>query len=545
MVMSTDPVEKAPWWKTAVFYQIYVRSFADSNGDGIGDLQGIIDKLDYLNDGTPNSLGVDCLWLTPFYESPNVDFGYDITNHCAVHPEHGSLADFDRLVDEAHRRGIRVIVDYVVTATSDRHPWFRESSASRDNPKRDWFIWRDGKNGKPPNNWIAVSGGPGWKFDPATNQYFYHPFFECQPSLNWRHPEARRAMLDVMRFWLDRRADGFRVDLLNHLVVDERLRDNPRSWKGWYAGRFQQPLCTRDQPESHEIVAAMRALLDEYGEKMMVGETSSFPWEPSQAHTFVNGRELNLAFNMEFFVYRFRAQAFREVVDRYERVASADGWPAWTLSNHDIPRHFGRYGGKYLIYGERAGAVARARVCAAMMLTLRGAPFLYFGEELGMTNRWLPRKWMLDPIGKKSWPFFSRDCWRQPMLWAPGPGAGFTTGTPWLPLDPDADRLNARTASAAPDSLLNFYRRLIWLRKEHPALQIGAYEPLHGLDPRLFAYRRRAAAQSIIVILNFADRAIAGPAGAGGKLLLSSEPWRKDVGGALTLAPYETLILAE
>ncbi len=535
-----------PWWKTAVFYQIYVRSFADSNGDGVGDLPGLIDKLDYLNDGGPNSLGVDCLWLTPFYESPNVDFGYDITNHCSVHPEHGSLADFDRLIEEAHRRGIRVIVDYVVTATSDQHPWFRDSRAGRDHPKRDWFIWRDGKNGNPPNNWRAVSGGPGWKFDPATGQYFYHPFFDCQPGLNWRQPDLRRAMLDVMRFWLDRRADGFRVDLLNHLIVDDQLRDNPRSWKGWYAGRLQAPRWTRDQPESHEAVAAMRLLLDEYPEKMMVGETSSFPWEVSQAHTFVNARELNLAFNMEFFAYRFRAQGFREVVDRYERVAAADGCPAWTLSNHDIPRHFGRYGGKWAIYGERADAVARARVCAAMLLTVRGAPFLYYGEELGMTNRWLPRRWMKDPIGKKSWPLFSRDCWRTPMLWTPGRGAGFTTGDPWLPIDRDAGRLNAQTAGARADSLLNFYRRLIWLRKGLPALQIGAYEPRseRDADPAVFAFRRRTANQSLLVALNFADRAIELP-GARGKLRFSSEPRRADAGARLTLAPYETLILEE
>ncbi len=533
------------WWRDGVIYQIYPRSFADSNGDGIGDLPGIISKLDYLNDGTPNSLGVDAIWLTPFYPSPNVDFGYDVSDYCAVHPEHGTLDDFDRLLAEAHRRGIRVIIDLVANHTSDQHPWFRESRASRNNPKRDWYIWRDGKNNLAPNNWEAASGGSAWQFDPPSQQFFYHAFFDCQPDLNWRNREVRRAMLEVMRFWLDRGVDGFRADLINYLIEDDQLRDNPRSLKGWWMGHFQRPEFNRDRPETHEAVREIRALLDQYDDRMIVGETMSFPWEESQAHTFVNRRELHLGFNMEFYVFRFRAAAFRAVVDRYERQASADGWPAWTLSNHDIPRHVGRYGGKYLIYGEGRQAEARARVAAALMLTLRGTPFLYYGEELGLPNRWLPRRWMRDPIGKEKWPFYSRDCWRMPMPWTPGPGAGFTTGDPWLPLDPAADRLNVQTAGARADSLLAFYRRLIALRKTLPALQIGAYEPLGEPHPRVYVYRRATDEQSLVVALNFAGREAPLAPALSGRVLFGTEPRGESVGGLSRLAPYEVLILEQ
>ena len=545
--MSNEERAAAPWWKTGVIYQLYVRSFKDSNGDGIGDLPGIIEKLDYLNDGTPISLGVDALWLTPFYGSPNFDFGYDVSDYRTVSPEHGTMADFDRLVVEAHRRGIRIILDFVPNHTSDQHPWFRESRASRTNPKRDWYIWKDGKGGSEPNNWMSAPGGKAWTLDPATGQYFYHAFFDCQPDLNWRTPAVRAAVMDDMRFWLDRGADGFRLDLINYLVEDDALRDNPRSTKGWYMWNFQEPRYTRDQPETHEIVREFRRMIDAYPGRMMVGETVSFPWEDSPAASFTNERELHLAFNMELYGRtRFAATSFRSVVDRFESRVPADGWPALVLSNHDIPRHVGRHSGRFLIYGARADAVARAKVAAALLLTLRGTPFVYFGEELGMTNRWTKRRTLRDPLGKKWWPLYQgRDAERTPMLWTPGPNAGFTTGAPWLPVDPQADRLNVQTASRDSDSLFSFYRRLIWLRKEVPALLVGDYAPVDVGEPDVYAFRRRAGTQSVFVALNFAPRPARLAGVPGGRLILSSDPARRDAGSPTALAPYEVLIREE
>jgi alpha-glucosidase len=544
--MTQQPGAAAPWWKTGIVYQIYVRSFADASGDGIGDLPGIIDRLDYLN-GTPDSLGVDAIWLTPFYSSPNVDFGYDVADYRSVAPEHGTLADFDRLIAEAHRRNIRVILDFVPNHTSDRHPWFVESRTSRASAKRDWYVWADGKSGREPNNWTAAPGGKAWTLDPATGQYFYHAFFDCQPDLNWRNAEVRAAVMDDMRFWLDRGADGFRLDLINYLIEDPALRDNPRSLKGWYLATFQAPLFTRDQPETHAIVREMRAMIDSYPGRMMVGETVSYPWEDSPAAEYTSDAELHLAFNMAFYGgTRFAASSFRPVVDRFEARVPADGWPALVLSNHDVPRHVGRYAGAFLLYGERRDAVARAKVCAALLLTLRGTPFLYYGEELGMTNRPLPRRVIQDPLGKKWWPLYQgRDASRTPMLWSPGKGAGFTSGTPWLPIDPDADRLCVQSAARDPDSLFSFYRRLIALRRATPALTVGDYAPVETGAPDVYAYRRRAGTQSVFVALNFSPRPARLVGVPDGRLLLSSDPARTASSAPAALGGYEVLVRQE
>ncbi|HPM75831.1 MAG TPA: alpha-glucosidase [bacterium] len=543
---DSKPTPAAPWWQRGIVYQIYVRSFADANGDGIGDLPGICDHLDYLNDSTPDSLGVDAIWLTPFYQSPNRDFGYDVSDYRQVHPEHGTMADFERLLAEAHRRGIRIINDFVPNHTSDEHPWFVESRASRDNPKRDWYIWRDGKGGREPNNWQAAPGGKAWRFDEKTGQYFYHAFFDFQPDLNWRHPEVKRAVLDDIRFWLDKGVDGFRLDLINYLLEDENFRDNPRLLAGWYMGKLQDTTYTRDLPETHAVLKEFRRLTDEYRDRMMVGEIVSFPWQPSPAAAYTNREELHLAFNMEFLaVARFRADAFRRVVDRFEERCPADGWPAYVLSNHDVPRHAGRLGG-YAIYGHRPYAMDRAKICAAMLLTLRGTPFMYYGEELAMTNRWWPRQDVRDPLGRMVWPLYQgRDACRTPMLWTPEPGAGFSSGQPWLAVDPQAARLCVATASADPESVLSFYRRLSWLRKNTPALQTGSYEPIGAPRPDVYLYRRRDETQSIVVALNFTGRPAQLPADVGGAVLLSSSPARNEAAKNISLAPYEALLLAE
>ena len=541
-----DAKQTIPWWKKGVVYQLYVRSFADSNGDGIGDLPGITAHLDYLNDGTPDSLGVDALWLTPFYESPDRDFGYDVTDYRTVHPQHGTMDDFDHMLAEAHRRGIRIINDFVPNHTSEEHPWFVEARASRDNPKRDWFVWGDGRGGKPPNNWQAAPGGPAWRLDEKTGQYFYHAFFDFQPDLNWRNPEVQKAVFADIRFWLDRGVDGFRLDLVNYLLEDEQLRDNARSFAGWYMGKLQETTRTRDLPETHAVLADLRKLLDEYDDRMMVGEVVSFPWQDSPAATYTKSDELHLAFNMEFLaVARFRADAFRKVVDRFEARCPADGWPAYVLSNHDMPRHAGRLGG-YAIYGHRPCAMARAKVCAAMLLTLRGTPFLFYGEELGMTNRWWPLRDVQDPLGRMAWPLYQgRDASRTPMLWEPGPGAGFTTGKPWLATDPQADTLCVASAGQRPDSLLNFYRKLSWLRRNTPALQVGAYEPIGDPQKEVYLFRRQDGDQSIVVALNFADRSVGLPSTIAGEVLLSSWATRQSATSGVVLQPYEVLILRE
>jgi alpha-glucosidase len=537
---------QAPWWKSGVVYQIYVRSFADSNGDGIGDLPGIEAHLDYLNNGSEESLGIDAIWLTPFYQSPNRDFGYDVADYRQVHPEHGTLDDFDRLLEAAHRRGIRVINDFVPNHTSDEHPWFTESRSSRDNPKRDWYIWRDGKDGGPPNNWQAAPGGCAWRKDAATGQYFYHAFFDFQPDLNWRHPDVKAAVLGDIRFWLERGVDGFRLDLVNYLLEDESFRDNPRSLAGWYMGNFQQTTHTRDLPETHALLKEFRRLTDEFSDRMMVGEVVSYPWQESPAAAYTNTEELHLAFNMEFLaVARFRADSFRRVVDRFEAGCPADGWPAYVLSNHDVPRHIGRLAG-WGIYGHRPSAMARAKVCAAMLLTLRGTPFLYNGEELAMTNRWWPHSQVQDPLGHKVWPLYQgRDSSRTPMLWEPGPGAGFTDGKPWLAIDPQADRLCVATAGKNPDSVLSFYRRLMWLRKATPALQLGSYTPIGAPRPDLFLFRREHEGEAVVVALNFSGSSINLPNGVGGDVLLSSASRVAAVGSGATLQPYEVLILGQ
>jgi len=543
---DSKPTPAAPWWQRGIVYQIYVRSFADANGDGIGDLPGICDHLDYLNDSTPDSLGVDAIWLTPFYQSPNRDFGYDVSDYRQVHPEHGTMADFERLLAEAHRRGIRIINDFVPNHTSDEHPWFVESRASRDNPKRDWYIWRDGKGGREPNNWQAAPGGKAWRFDEKTGQYFYHAFFDFQPDLNWRNPEVKRAVLDDIRFWLDKGVDGFRLDLINYLLEDESFRDNPRLLAGWYMGKLQDTTYTRDLPETHAVLKEFRRLTDEFRDRMMVGEIVSFPWQPSPAAAYTNREELHLAFNMEFLaVARFRADAFRRVVDRFEERCPADGWPAYVLSNHDVPRHAGRLGG-YAIYGHRPHAMDRAKICAAMLLTLRGTPFMYYGEELAMTNRWWPRQDVQDPLGRMVWPLYQgRDACRTPMLWTPEPGAGFSSGKPWLATDPQAARLCVATAARDPESVLSFYRRLAWLRRHTPALQTGSYEAIGAPRPDVYLYRRRDETQSIVVALNFTGRPAQLPADVGGAVLLSSSPARKEAAKNVTLAPYEALLLAE
>jgi alpha-glucosidase len=504
---------RGTWWREGVFYQIYPRSFQDSNGDGVGDLAGITARLDHLNDGTPRSLGIDAIWLSPFYRSPMADFGYDVSDYRDVDPTFGNLADFDGLLSEAHRRNIRVIVDLVPGHTSDQHPWFKAARSSRTDPKRDYYIWADGRSGGPPNNWRAVFRrvGPAWTLDEKTGQYYLHHFLPEQPDLNWRNLKVRDEIDDVMRFWLDRGVDGFRVDVAAGLIRDERLRNNPRfQLRGWPRPR------NWDLDEVHEIHRRWRKVLDSYGtDRMAVGEIGV---RNLRRHVRYYGEddELQLSFNFHFLEQPWIAERFRAVVEEWESLLPAHAWPDYTLSNHDRSRAISRYG------PERAG------VAALMLLTLRGTPFIYYGEEIGMTDVPIPPDRIVDVD--------SRDPERTPMQWDTSKNAGFTPGDPWLPMG-DFTRNNVAAQRDDPASLFSLYRRMSWLRKSSPALRRGSYRPVPS--PRgVWAYAREADGERVLVALNFTKSRLVDSLGAGGAKVALSTDHARD-GESVDLARVE------
>jgi alpha-glucosidase len=496
------------WWHDGVVYQIYPRSYQDANGDGVGDLEGIRRRLDHLA-----WLGVDAIWLSPFQPSPMADFGYDVADYCGVDPLFGTLEDFDRLLADAHGRGIRVTVDWVPNHTSDRHPWFLESRASRTSAKRDWYVWRDGRGDGPPNDWVSIFGGPAWERDADTGQWYLHSFLREQPDLNWRSPELVEAMHGVLRFWLDRGADGFRIDVIHRIAKDPMLRDNPpapnrgHGAQGGTGYGSQLHLHDENHPDVHTLLRGIRGVLDEYRERMMVGEVYLF--DPSEvARYYGRGDELHLAFNFSFLRCPWDATAFRAEVERFEALCPREGWPTWVLSNHDVPRHASRYDDPKL--GD-----ARARVAAMMLLTLRGTPYLYAGEEIGMRNVDVPEDRLQDPLARTLHPKLSRDGERTPMRWnAAEPGCGFTTAADaWLPLGPQPAGTDVAAQRADRESLLWLYRDLLALRRAHPALHRGAFRALDAPEG-VFAYEREHAGQRAVVALNFGDTAVDAELGA-------------------------------
>ncbi len=499
--MTHDPL----WWQRAVMYQIYPWSFQDSNGDGIGDLPGIISRLDALNDGSPTSLGIDAIWLSPIYPSPMKDFGYDVADYCDVDPRFGTLADFDRLLHEAHRRGIRLLMDLVLNHTSDQHPWFLESRSSRRSAKRNWYLWADpGPDGGRPSNWSAVFGGSAWEWDEATGQYYLHSFLTEQPDLNWRNPEVRQAIFDAVRFWLDRGVDGFRLDAINWIGKDVTWPNNPRRL-GLRSYLRQIHLYDRDLPDTHEALRALRALLKEYPDAVLVGEASSdTPGGP--AAFYGTGRdELHLVFNFKLLKARWGADRFRRLIGDWDRAVPSGGWPTQVLSNHDQSRHYTRYGKRR----DPDTTARRARAAALLLLTLRGTPFLYYGEEIGMRDVRLGYGQLRDPYTRHYWPFFTgRDPARTPMQWDETGQAGFTSGTPWLPVSPDYGSVNWVRESQDPHSLLSLYRRLIHLRKASPALTVGRYQEIEGGPPDCVIYLREGStpdgqSECMLIAVNF------------------------------------------
>jgi len=509
------------WWKRAVFYQIYPRSFMDSNDDGIGDLKGIISRLDYLNDNSPDSLGIDAIWFSPFFKSPDNDYGYDIADFCDVDPRFGTLEEFDQLLEEAHKRNIMVVLDLVVNHTSSEHPWFQESRSSLDNPRRNWYIWKDGRNNgkKPPNNWRNNFFGSAWSKDETTGQYYLHSFLREQPDLNWENSAVREAIADVIRFWLDRGVDGFRLDVAHIYCKDKQFRNNPPFYfpkkksrglrfidrlmisnvmKLFSLPELQVRRYNQHQQETHNVLKGFRQIFDSYPAKTSIGEIVAD--DPALIASYYGQKndELHMNFYFELLHCRFKARSFRRCIDLWEKALPEGAWPAYTLSNHDVTRAISRYNNDG--QGDR-----KARLLMMLLLTLRGTPFIYYGEEVGMKEAKLSRKELKDPVGLKWYPFHrGRDGCRTPMQWNTDKNGGFTAAEPWLPVGPEHEKYNVRTQQNDPASLLNLTRRLITIRKNMPALLEGSYHSrVDQVPPDCLVYIRATERQRLLVILNF------------------------------------------
>ncbi|MBU1662229.1 MAG: alpha-glucosidase [Chloroflexi bacterium] len=518
------------WWQKAVFYQIYPRSFADGNGDGIGDIQGMIERLDYLK-----NLGIDALWLSPHYPSPYADCGYDVADYTDVAPEYGTLDEFKRFLNEAHQRDIRIILDMVLNHSSDEHSWFLESRSSRDNPKRDWYVWLDGVNGGSPNNWCSAFGGSAWEYDSTTDQYYYHFFLTEQPDLNWHNPEVKQAMWDAIRFWLDMGVDGFRLDAIGTIFEDPAMPDHTSEmsqielyiafrtarnaeerakfmphWEAMYQYQVEQP-------GMHALMQELRTVINEYDDRLLVGESDMIEYYGDGSN------ELHLAFNFPLMHTggRFTPAWIRS--NQQERLSTLPpgAWPCNTLNNHDSSRVYNQF-------GDGHHDAALARLSLALMLTLRGTPFLYNGEEIGMTDLLLedisqfydtPAIWMynlaVNEMGLPEAEVFplvaqaSRDRCRTPMQWANAPNGGFSPEgvDTWLPANPNyAEGVNVAEQLDDPDSLLNFYKNMILMRKRTPALIAGDYEPLHQDAEEYLAFTRSSEEQRCLVVLNYSDQ---------------------------------------
>ena len=518
-----------PWWQSATVYQIYIRSFQDSNGDGIGDLAGILNRVDYLK-----NLGVDAIWITPFYPSPMADFGYDVADYCNVDPSFGTLADFDLLRDALHKRGMKLLIDLVPNHTSNQHPWFKEAIASKNSAKRDWYIWHDpASDGGVPNNWWSLSGGSAWQYDDASKQYYMHSFLAEQPDLNWRNQQVREAIYNVMRFWLDRGVDGFRVDVIGGLMKDPAFRDDPvnEDYKETDPDFLRlKAINSSNRPEVMEVIAEMRGVLDEYqGERVLIGEL----YQPVEQLVFYYGKHnegVHLPFNFNLMWRDWKAWGVMKLIELYERHLPEGAWPTWVLGNHDQPRVATRLG------------PAQARLAMMLILTLRGTPTLYQGEELGLENAMIPQVEIQDPFAKAG-KGQGRDGERTPMPWDGSTHFGFSTHQPWLRLGPDSQAKCVAIQERDKRSMLAMTRALLHIRQEEPALSVGEWAPLYA-DDHVLAYERVDAYDRFVVILNLTGQTVLAEAPPyPAKLMLSTyldqEEGAFDFSDHVTLRPNE------
>ncbi|MFZ2995797.1 alpha-amylase family glycosyl hydrolase [Sphingobium sp.] len=522
--MSNTPPAAHPWWESGIIYQIYPRSFQDSDGDGVGDLTGVEARLDHIV-----SLGVDAVWLSPIFPSPMADFGYDVADYCDIDPMFGDLAAFDRLLAAVHARGLKLILDFVPNHSSDQHPWFIASRSSRLDPKRDWYIWRDAQaDGGPPNNWISDFGGSAWQWDAATGQYYLHAFLKEQPDLNWRNPDLRAAMMDVLRFWLDRGVDGFRIDVLWHIFKADGLPDNPPN-PHWTPEQTERDRLIQrhstDQPEAHAISADMRALADSYGDRVLIGEI----FLPNDRHARWYGTadrpQVHLPFNFQLIENAWDAKTLSRLIADYEAALPPFGWPNWVIGSHDAPRIAARIGD------------AQARVAAMLLLTLRGTPTLYQGDEIGIGRVDIPPDRIRDPQHMQQPTLdIGRDRSRTPMPWDASPNAGFSSGDPWLPLNADWPSRNVKAQQDDQASILTLYRTLIALRRSTPALSIGSYRAA-GADKDVLAYERGHRGDRLLIVLNLSAqiRSLLLPPGTRIATILAS---------TLALAPIDSSVRA-
>jgi alpha-glucosidase len=517
------------WWQYGVLYEVYPRSFQDANGDGIGDLRGILQRLDYLL-----GLGIEGIWIAPFYPSPMADFGYDIADYCNVDPIFGTLADFDQLLKAIHERGLKLILDFVPNHTSDQHPWFMESRSSLTNPKRDWYLWRDpAPDGGPPNNWLSNFGGPAWTRDGS--QYYYHSFLKQQPDVNWRNPAVREAMFNVLRFWLDRGVDGFRVDVMWMMIKDDQYRNNPinpASFSDSPASVRLLPVYNTNRPEVHAIVADMRAVLDSCGDRLLIGETY-LPFDQLATYYGHDLKGAQLPFNFHLMQCPWNAGAIARVIQEYEASLPPGAWPNWVIGNHDQPRIASRIG------------CAQARTAAMLLLTLRGTPTLYYGDEIGMTDVAIPDAEMQDPAGKNEpGKGMGRDPERTPMQWDGSEGAGFTEGKPWLRLAPDHATVNVAALSSQSDSVLSLYRTLIGLRNSNATFNTGRVEGVES-NGNVLRYERADETQRFAILLNLSENQEE-EVTAAGNIVCSTHMDRSGelVASRVSLRPFEGVVVS-
>jgi alpha-glucosidase len=541
---SVPPAEE-PWWRHAVIYEIYPRSFGDTNGDGLGDLNGITAHLDYLKD-----LGIDAIWITPCFPSPQVDFGYDVSDYTAIAPEYGTMADFNRLMAEAKKRNLRVLLDFVVNHTSDHHPWFVESSSSRVNPKADWYVWVDG-NGpdhrEAPNNWTSLFGGSAWQWGSQRRQFYYHFFYRQQPDLNWRNPAVRKAMYDVMRFWMDKGVSGFRLDAVDALFEDPDLTPDPvRPGKNAYGDPNVEHLHTSNLPEIHDVFREMRQVVNRYPGGVLVGETY-YATAAEMAKTYGRGDELNLPMATQVgFTNQRSVPTIRKKLDELMSLPWGDT-PLLVFDNHDNPRSWDRYGQGL----DDAQRTQFAKIIAATLLMPRGSALMYYGQEIGMkTTTPTRREDVKDPIGRAGWPKEKgRDGERTPMQWNESKDAGFSTAdSTWLPVPPSSKHFNVADEEKDPNSILNFYKSLLHLRKQNAALRDGEYQGINEQDPNVLAFVRTSPdAGKLLVVLNYTSASQTEDyrrQGARAETLLSTfeEPGHVQALGSLTLPPLGVFI---